>query len=83
MLGALYRQIHYDPLLWRLVRRYYAILMPLIAFVMPAYVPARFWGESGWTAWYICSVARYVLSLHGTWLVNSAAHIWGTRPVDK
>jgi stearoyl-CoA desaturase (Delta-9 desaturase) len=28
-------------------------------------------------------VLRYVLSLNGTWLVNSAAHIWGVKPYDK
>ena len=31
----------------------------------------------------LCVVVRYVLSLHATWLVNSAAHLWGTRPYDK
>lgn len=29
------------------------------------------------------AVIRYVLSLNFTWLVNSAAHIWGNRPYDK
>lgn len=26
---------------------------------------------------------RYTISLHGTWLVNSAAHFYGMRPYDK
>ncbi|KAJ1522373.1 hypothetical protein ONE63_002662 [Megalurothrips usitatus] len=64
-------------------KKFYPVLMPLIAFVLPAYLPTVLWGESGWTAWYVCSMARYTLALHGTWLVNSAAHIWGTKPVDK
>ncbi|CAB3380398.1 Hypothetical predicted protein [Cloeon dipterum] len=26
---------------------------------------------------------RYVISLNATWLVNSAAHMWGNRPYEK
>lgn len=26
---------------------------------------------------------RYCISLHGTWLVNSAAHFYGMKPYDK
>lgn len=26
---------------------------------------------------------RYCLSLHGTWLVNSAAHFYGMKPYEK
>ncbi|XP_026281147.1 acyl-CoA Delta-9 desaturase-like [Frankliniella occidentalis] len=64
-------------------KKSYLVLMPLIAFFLPAYVPYKLWGESFWAAYYVSSMMRYVLSLHGTWLVNSAAHIWGMRPVDK
>lgn len=28
-------------------------------------------------------IFTYVLSLNGTWLVNSAAHLWGPRPYDN
>jgi stearoyl-CoA desaturase (delta-9 desaturase) len=28
-------------------------------------------------------VVRYVLGLNFTWLVNSAAHIWGKKPYDR
>lgn len=70
-----------DPLVvWQ--RRLYLILMPLLCFVMPTVVPWYFWKEDLYTAWYICAIFRYVLSLHFTWLVNSAAHIYGTRPYD-
>lgn len=39
--------------------------------------------HSGW--WYsflICSLGRYVTSLHGTWFVNSAAHMFGGQPYN-
>ena len=40
-----------------------------------------FWGESLWTS-YVWSVLRYLCTLHSTWLVNSAAHMWGGHPYD-
>ena len=33
-------------------------------------------------AFYIAAVLRYALVLNATWLVNSAAHMWGQRPYD-
>jgi stearoyl-CoA desaturase (delta-9 desaturase) len=58
-------------------------LAPVIAFLMPATVPWYFWNERFEVSWYVCNMLRYFLTLHGTCLVNSAAHIFGTRPYDK
>ncbi|OXK02895.1 hypothetical protein CDL44_28965, partial [Escherichia coli] len=38
--------------------------------------------ESLNNAWHI-TVLRYIFSLNGTFLVNSAAHLWGYKPYDK
>lgn len=54
-----------------------------MCFVIPAVVPWYFWGENLWNALFVCSFLRYVLTLNATWLVNSAAHIWGNRPYDR
>ncbi|KAJ3620318.1 hypothetical protein MTP99_004279 [Tenebrio molitor] len=64
-------------------RKYYWYLAPVIAFLMPATVPWYFWNERFEVSWYVCNMLRYFLTLHGTCLVNSAAHIFGTRPYDK
>lgn len=50
---------------------------------MPAWVANYFWGESFKTAFFVASIFRYVVTLNVTWLVNSAAHIWGNHPYDK
>ena len=42
---------------------------------------ADFWGESLLAAYFI-AVVRYVGVLHFTWLVNSAAHMFGGKPYD-
>jgi stearoyl-CoA desaturase (delta-9 desaturase) len=54
-----------------------------MCFIVPTLVPWFFWGETLWNAYFVCSLLRYVLTLNATWLVNSAAHIWGNRPYDK
>ncbi|KAF4518902.1 hypothetical protein B566_EDAN006740 [Ephemera danica] len=71
-----------DPIvIWQ--KRTYLLVTPLLCFALPVWVPVHFWGEAGWTSWYIAGIMRYVISLNFTWLVNSAAHIWGAKPYDK
>ncbi len=48
---------------------------------LPTVLPFLFWKESLVTA-YLVAVVRYLAVLHSTWLVNSAAHMWGDRPYD-
>ncbi|XP_067138421.1 stearoyl-CoA desaturase 5-like [Centruroides vittatus] len=64
-------------------RKYYYILVVLISVVIPTMIPVLFWGESVWSSLFTQFFSRYVVSLHGTWLVNSAAHMWGNRPYDR
>jgi stearoyl-CoA desaturase (delta-9 desaturase) len=62
--------------------RYYTILMPILTFILPTILPVYLWHEDPWIAWYL-TIFKWILSLHFTWLVNSAAHMWGNRPYDK
>ncbi|KAJ8915200.1 hypothetical protein NQ315_015423 [Exocentrus adspersus] len=64
-------------------KKYYLILAPLFCFLIPPLFPWYFWSEPWWTSFYTVGVFRYTLTLNGTWLVNSAAHIFGTKPYDK
>ncbi|KAK3601843.1 hypothetical protein CHS0354_041764 [Potamilus streckersoni] len=74
--------LYADPVC-RLQRRYYKILAILICFVIPTIVPNYLWGERLWTAFFLAGILRYCAILNATWLVNSAAHIWGMHPYDK
>lgn len=56
--------------------------MPLFCFIIPTWIPWHFWGERSMYAWYL-TLFRYTLSLNLTWLVNSAAHMWGMKPYDR
>lgn len=70
-----------DPIVvWQ--RRLYIVLMPLCCFIIPMWVPYYFWNETMLNSWY-STLLRYTLSLNLTWLVNSAAHIWGMKPYDS
>jgi len=55
----------------------------LFCFAFPALVPWYYWNENWWTAFYVCSLLRYTVSLNITWTVNSVAHMWGNRPYDQ
>ncbi|XP_037093720.1 acyl-CoA desaturase-like [Pollicipes pollicipes] len=63
-------------------KRFYIPLMVFWSLVVPTVVPWLCWGEGLATA-FLLSTFRYATSLHCTWLVNSAAHIWGMHPYDE
>ncbi|XP_011878877.1 PREDICTED: acyl-CoA Delta(11) desaturase-like [Vollenhovia emeryi] len=70
-----------DPVVvWQ--RRLYILLVPIFCFVLPTYIPIHYWNEKPMYAWY-AAVFKYTLQLNITWLVNSAAHIWGMKPYDN
>ncbi|XP_045767207.1 acyl-CoA Delta-9 desaturase-like isoform X1 [Maniola jurtina] len=64
-------------------KKYYYYLYFLIAVFIPVFVPCYYFGETLRTSLLTCYFARYMTQLNGTWLVNSAAHLYGTRPYDK
>ena len=52
-------------------------------FIIPALIAKYYWDETFWNGIFIPGVLRYLCSLHFTWLVNSAAHLYGSRPYDE
>ncbi|XP_060764235.1 stearoyl-CoA desaturase 5-like isoform X2 [Neoarius graeffei] len=66
-----------------LQRKYYKISVLVMCFFLPTLVPWYFWGESMWNSYFLASVLRYTIALNITWLVNSAAHMYGNRPYNR
>ncbi|XP_050392754.1 stearoyl-CoA desaturase 5 isoform X2 [Patella vulgata] len=64
-------------------RKIYRPAVILLSFVLPAVIPYYCWGESLWNAFYLASILRLCIGLNVTWLVNSAAHIFGNHPYDR
>ncbi|XP_011698199.1 PREDICTED: acyl-CoA Delta(11) desaturase [Wasmannia auropunctata] len=71
-----------DPIL-AFQKRYYIILMPLLCFILPTAIPVMCWNETWTNAYFIPTILRYIFTLNMTWLVNSAAHMFGNKPYDR
>lgn len=71
-----------DPVL-TFQRRHYSKLILIFSVIVPTMLPWLWWGENPINALLFLAFFRYVYSLHMTWLVNSAAHLWGKKPYDK
>jgi len=53
-----------------------------MCFVFPSVIAFYGWNESIWVSYLVAGCLRYCFVLHGTWLVNSAAHLYGSHPYD-
>lgn len=63
--------------------RHFWWLSVVLNVYLPTMVPVWLWGERFWTSFVFSFMIRYLITLHGTWLVNSAAHYYGSRPYDQ
>jgi len=63
-------------------KTFYIPLLLLLCFYLPTVIPVYCWGETYCNAFFTATMLRYIFTLNMTWLVNSAAHIWGNRPYD-
>lgn len=54
-----------------------------VVFFFPGQVAYYCWGEDYWNGVLVAGSLRYCTVLHFTFLVNSAAHLWGDRPYDS
>jgi len=64
-------------------RRFYVPLYAVVAFIIPIAVPCLCWSETLWFSFLSSYIGRYIISLHVTWFVNSAAHMFGERPYNS
>ncbi|GMS95410.1 hypothetical protein PENTCL1PPCAC_17585, partial [Pristionchus entomophagus] len=74
--------LHNDPVL-AFQRRHYHLLVINICFLIPAVIPFHLWDESPLVAFYVASMFRYIFTLNSTFLINSAAHMFGYKPYDS
>ncbi|XP_061706541.1 acyl-CoA Delta-9 desaturase-like [Cydia pomonella] len=64
-------------------RKYYAILVTIICFILPTVTPVYFWNETWTNAIFVPVLFHHVCAYNAIALVNSALHKWGYRPYDK
>lgn len=58
------------------------IKLAVSTIIVSTFIPWFFWGESLKVSFFYGFLFRYMVSLHFTWFVNSAAHVFGTKPYD-
>ena len=79
------KKLNYDDLVNDPVVVFQKTLDPWFAlfmcFVFPSLV-CMLWGDSFWHGYWVAGALRYILVLHCTWCVNSAAHFYGDHPYD-
>lgn len=61
----------------------FKLLKFLFCFLIPTIIPIFIWNEYLSIAILSQVFIRYCISLNFTWLVNSAAHMWGIKPYNK
>ncbi|EEZ98125.1 acyl-CoA desaturase 1 isoform X2 [Tribolium castaneum] len=66
-----------------LQKEHYKFLYIIFAIGIPIAIPIYGWNESFTNSLFISYFGRYILQLHATWLINSATHLYGTKPYDK
>ncbi|XP_072392425.1 acyl-CoA Delta-9 desaturase-like [Diabrotica undecimpunctata] len=70
-----------DPVV-KFQRKYYALLGLTLTFILPAIAIVHLFHETALNAILIC-IGKYVITLNGTWCVNSFAHMYGWKPYDS
>jgi stearoyl-CoA desaturase (delta-9 desaturase) len=70
-----------DPIVM-LDHKYYWIIYLTFAMFIPMAIPVYLWQETWWRSFQLTYVCRTLVTLHGTWLINSAAHMFSERPFD-
>ena len=78
-------KLQFDDLLADPIVMFQKALDPWFALFMCFFFPAilcTLWGDSFWNGFWVAGALRYVYVLHITWLVNSAAHLYGDHPYD-
>ncbi|XP_026276993.1 acyl-CoA Delta-9 desaturase-like [Frankliniella occidentalis] len=71
-----------DPVVYY-QKKYYYVFMPFLWYLIPVAVPMLLWDETHANAFLVAVALRFTLCLHAIFLVNSAAHMVGSRPYDK
>lgn len=70
-----------DPVIW-FQHKCDPWFQQIMCFAVPAYFAKFGWGEDPYRAFLVAGCLRYMFVKHCTFLVNSAAHLYGDHPYD-
>lgn len=66
-----------------MLHRFYWLLFIILGILLPVNAPIEYWDESFVNSWLVIGAARLVVATHISWLVNSAALVWGLKKGDR
>jgi stearoyl-CoA desaturase (Delta-9 desaturase) len=69
-----------DPYIW--FQNTHHIKLIVSAVIISTLIPWFFWDESLMASFCYGFCFRYIVGCHSTFLINSAAHMYGTKPYD-
>nr|XP_012215839.1 PREDICTED: acyl-CoA Delta(11) desaturase-like [Linepithema humile] len=75
------RDVMADPIVV-FQNKYVTIITVIFSYILPTLVPVYFWNET-WSRAFTSQVIRALLVIHGSFAINSFAHMWGAKPYDK
>ena len=70
-----------DPII-RFNHRHFRKLQLLFALIIPTLIPIILWNETPLLS-FNTTIIRVGVALHCLWCIQSAAHVWGTKPYDS
>jgi stearoyl-CoA desaturase (delta-9 desaturase) len=70
-----------DPIVM-FTENYALYLQLLVPFIIPALIPWYFFGEPLFNSFCVACL-RVMCTYHSAFFINSAAHMWGSKPYDK
>ncbi|CAB0011127.1 unnamed protein product [Nesidiocoris tenuis] len=70
-----------DPYIVAHTKMFY-VLKSFTCHLIPVLMPIIFWDEGFWVSTNTMMI-RFAFALNATWSVNSFAHLWGNRPIDR
>jgi stearoyl-CoA desaturase (delta-9 desaturase) len=71
-----------DPVVAFQVKHYHVLYL-VFSILIPVLTPCYLWNVNVIDSFFVSYVIRYMTSLHNTWFVNSAAHMFGTKPYNS
>ncbi|XP_022834125.1 (11Z)-hexadec-11-enoyl-CoA conjugase [Spodoptera litura] len=64
-------------------KKLYWLLYAIIFVLLPLNAPLEYWDDTILCSAFVIGFLRYLVVLHGSWLIESAISVWGLKPGEK
>ncbi|CAG7829494.1 unnamed protein product, partial [Allacma fusca] len=71
-----------DPIVMWNRKNYLKFCFAPLIVILPVIISVYFFGETVFNAFCVAACLKYTYNSHRTYLINSVAHMWGSRPYD-